>query len=372
MSDATVAQASEPRHGYGDAHAHGQGHQRGVNPRTAPAHRSAQPAPIDPEALAAPALEAVITQHARTFSFAARFMPPAQRRAVVVLYAFFRTLDDLVDEPSELSAPEIAAQLDAWRSWLTTGSKLPAQYTQLAAALARLIAEHAIPVGIFLDFLDGMAADLTPQSPCEFAQLRHYCYQVAGTVGIAMAHVLGATTDEALAAAEDLGIAMQLTNILRDVGGDLDAGRLYLPLDELARFRLSPEELLALHTRRVGPDDRFRALMREQIACAHAYYHRGMAGVWLIPPSGRLPILIAGRLYRRILAVIERQGYDVLRRRASTSALEKAQEAAVSLALDRLWRGGENHRLPLPDLAQLDIIRVNAVEVDMEIQGGQA
>jgi phytoene synthase len=162
-----------------------------------------------------------------------------------------------------------------------------------------------------------------------------------------MAHLLGATSPEALAAAEDLGIAMQLTNILRDVGGDLDSERIYLPLDELAQHGLSPGELFALHDRRTGPDERFRSLMRAQTARAHAYYQRGMAGVWLIPLGGRLPILVAGRLYRRILAVIERHDYDVLRRRASTSRLEKAREAAVSLALDRLWRGGEGRGVPL-------------------------
>jgi phytoene synthase len=156
-----------------------------------------------------------------------------------------------------------------------------------------------------------------------------------------MAHLLGAATAPALAAAESLGIAMQLTNILRDVGDDLSHGRMYLPEDDLRRFALSREDVCQLYHAGRGPDERFRALMRYQIDRAHAYYARGMAGIWLIPSESRLPILIAARLYRRILTVIERNHCDVFRRRAATTRLEKLAEAGRAFALQRLWRGGE-------------------------------
>ncbi len=134
---------------------------------------------------------------------------------------------------------------------------------------------------------------------------------------------------------------MQLTNILRDVGGDLASGRIYLPQEDLARFGSSRAHLVQLYRDRHGPDERFRALMRYQVTRAHRYYVHGMSGIWLLPRNCRLPILVAGRLYRRILTAIERKNYDVLRSRAATSFPEKLREAAIAFTLDQLWRRGE-------------------------------
>ena len=156
-----------------------------------------------------------------------------------------------------------------------------------------------------------------------------------------MTHIMGVNSAQALVAAENLGIGMQLTNILRDVGGDLVVGRIYLPQDDLARFDCSPAHLARLIKEQRGPDDRFRALMRYQVARAHHYDVRGMSGIWLLPLECRLPILVASRLYRRILTVIERKDYDVLRSRASTGFPEKVREAAIAFTLDRLWSRGE-------------------------------
>jgi len=156
-----------------------------------------------------------------------------------------------------------------------------------------------------------------------------------------MAHIMGVNSMQALAAAQSLGIGMQLTNILRDVGGDLASGRIYLPGEDLARFGSSRAHLVQLYRDQRGPDDRFRALMRYQVARAHCYYIRGMSGIWLLPRNCRLPILVAGRLYRRILTVIEQKNYDVLRSRAVTSFPEKLREAAISFTLDQLWQRGE-------------------------------
>ena len=170
----------------------------------------------------------------------------------------------------------------------------------------------------------------------DFLTLRRYCFLVAGTVGLAMCHVLGSRRPEALAAAAELGIAMQLTNVLRDLGADLRDDRCYLPADELARFRYSPARLRALAWRG-RPDDDFRSLMRFQIARARGYYARGLAGVWLLPARARPAILIAGRLYRAILGAIETSDYDVLHRRAVVSWRVKGYEALAALMLVRLW-----------------------------------
>jgi len=161
--------------------------------------------------------------------------------------------------------------------------------------------------------------------------LRRYCFLVAGTVGLAMSHILGARQPEALAAAAELGIAMQLTNILRDVGSDLAVGRCYLPADELARFGYTSGRLAeqAFSHR----EDAFRALMRFQIERVRRQYDRGLAGIPLLPAHARPAILLAGRLYRGILDAIEANEYDVFRRRAATSTLTKLYEACTTLAI---------------------------------------
>ncbi len=247
-----------------------------------------------------------------------------------------------MDEPAEGRLREEAyAELQAWRDWLLGNRSQPAPREPLGAEIADLITRYRLPIPLFLDFLDGVEGDLMPRQVRDWGELQRYCYAVAGTVGLAMARLLGATSPQALAAAENLGIAMQLTNILRDVGADLVSGRVYLPQDELARFGSSWEHLFLLCKQRCGPDARFRALIRAHIALAHRYYAQGIAGIWLLPQECRLPILLAARLYRRILLVIERNDYDVLRWRATTSLPDKLWEASVAFALDRLWRLGE-------------------------------
>ena len=286
--------------------------------------------------------EWLLATYGRTFHFAARFLSPRLRQDVVILYAFFRTLDDLVDIPAESRRIEdIHRELKAWQSWFTGSRSFPAPREPLGSRLAPVLAEHRVPTAIFLDFLEGMISDLEPLEICNFSELYRYCYRVAGTVGLAMTHIMGVNSAQALAAAENLGIGMQLTNILRDVGGDLAAGRIYLPQDDLARFDCSPAHLARLIKEQRGPDDRFRALMRYQVVRAHHYYVHGMSGIWLLPLECRLPILVASRLYRRILTVIERKDYDVLRSRASTGFPEKVREAAIAFTLDRLWNRGE-------------------------------
>lgn len=291
---------------------------------------------------------ALMARHARTFDLAARFLPEERRRAAITLYAFLRTLDDLVDVPAPyIPTAEARAELHAWRDWLLAGSVGGGPREPLASELARVIGTFRVPLRYLLDLLAGLESDLEPREVQTFDELRRYCYHVAGTVGLAMAHVLGAASDPALAAAENLGTAMQLTNILRDVGEDLAAGRVYLPRQELAAFGTSRERLLALRQLDQGPDAAFRRLMRFQLRRAHAYYQRGVAGIWLLPADSRLPILVATRLYRRILDEIERRDYDSLTRRAATSRWTKTREAAIAFALVSLWRSGEPG--PSPD-----------------------
>lgn len=286
--------------------------------------------------------EWLLATQGRTFHFAAHFLSPKHRPQVVTLYAFFRTLDDLVDQPvGSRPVENLRIELHAWKRWFTEGHSFPAPREPMGTRLAAILDKYPLPTTIFLDFLDGLASDLEPREIRNFRELHHYCYCVAGTVGLALAYILGTNSAHALDAAQSLGIGMQLTNILRDVGSDLAVERIYLPREDLERFGSSRMHLSQLLKKQYGPDDRFRALMSYQIARAHRYYVRGMSGIWLLPPGCRLSILVAARLYRRILTEIEHRNYDVLRSRAATSFPEKVQEAAIAFTLDRLWQRGE-------------------------------
>lgn len=265
----------------------------------------------------------VMRSHARTFSFASAFLPAAVRDDIAVLYAFFRALDDLVDETPPALYAEVRRELLAWRRWFMCMQPGTAPREPLGSDLATLIASYRLDLAHFLDFLEGLFTDLEHRPVPDTIALLRYCYCVASTVGLAMAPILGATSPPALRAARDLGIAMQLTNIVRDVGEDLRRGRLYLPLEDLRRFDCSPGHLLSLLDAGRGPDDRFRALMRFEIIRADAYYDRALHGIGLLPVETQIGIRTAAHAYRRILRQVERNDYDTLRLRAATTVDQK-------------------------------------------------
>jgi phytoene synthase len=259
---------------------------------------------------------ALMRQKARTFAFAAWLLPADLRRDAAALYAFCRTIDDLVDErPVDRPVAAVRRELAAWRAWLTDPQP---DGTPVRTALADLLRRRDLPRTPLFELIDGCESDLERTSMPDEAALARYCYAVAGTVGVAMAALLGAPLTEACQAAGVLGTAMQRTNILRDIGEDAARGRVYLPETTLATFQVRREEVLAC---RLTPG--LRTVLAAQAAVARQEYARGLAGVRLLPRNARLPILVAGRLYERILAKIEQQDFDVFQRRAATSMTEK-------------------------------------------------
>lgn len=287
------------------------------------------------------AFQRVINHYAQTFAFASRFLPPHERHAVAVLYTFCRVVDDIADElPPEVAVPA----LDRWLTWidaLGSGAALPEPAPvppmidvapqALAEALAAVVARHHVPVLHLRELVDGVRTDATRTRLRTFEELHAFCYAAAGTVGLMMAHVLGVTSPEALARAERLGLAMQLTNVLRDVGEDWRRGRLYLPLDALEARGVDLRDFDRGHV-----SSALEAVLRDLITRARAWYDDGLSGVSLLPARVRLPIYVAGRLYRAILGRIEANGYDVLNRRARTGRAEKVAElvrASVTLSL---------------------------------------
>lgn len=234
--------------------------------------------------------EAVATtrRHAHTFALATQLLPHALRSDVYLLYMVCRTLDDLVDEHH----PEAAARLRQVRAWAEGGPPLGREERILSDLFER---HPAMPREAIADFCDGQAFDLHPVPIQDEAQLDTYAYRVAGTVGRLMVAMLGPLSPAADASGRALGIAMQRTNILRDIDEDLHNGRIYLPA----------ETLWLAHVADLRRDDR-RLLLRIEIAIADDWYDRGIAVIHQVG-TGRFAVRAAAIMYREILRQIERQ-----------------------------------------------------------------
>jgi phytoene synthase len=280
---------------------------------SAPAHAPAPPVTL---AEAYEVCRQVTRHHAHAFYFSLRFLPPEQRRAIWAIYAVCRYADDLVDcAPASDTRAELLARLDHWEQRLCAGdTDLP-----VLRAFADARERFAIPIAPLRDLLDGMRMDLTCTRYATWAELRRYCYCVASTIGLLCTPVLGYDgAAETLEYAANLGVAMQLTNILRDIGADAAMGRIYLPQDELAAFGYDEERIAAGVV-----DDAFRSLMRFQIVRARALYRASAPGIPRLHRSGRLPVQAASTLYGGILGRIEAIDYQVYAERASLSTWDK-------------------------------------------------
>lgn len=289
-----------------------------------------------------PDVRGLLQQRARTFNRAAMFLPAAQRDHVTVLYAFCRTVDDLADAPpAGASLADCQRALDEWRAWLGGRPGQAPAPAPLAQALSSTLAATGVPTEHMHWLLDGVQADLDGVRYQTWDGLRRYCMQVAGSVGMAMCHLLGTHGSEAQAAAASLGIAMQLTNILRDVGEDLQDGRCYLPGEDLDRFGVTVENLHLLQAAGGEPSPSVRRLLAFQIDRARHYYSVGATGIDLLQSEHRLAIRIATDLYSAILDEIERGGYRVLRRRTVVPAATKAWRILRCVASERVRGNGQ-------------------------------
>jgi phytoene synthase len=263
---------------------------------------------------------AITREHGRTFYLASHFQTPPRRRALHAIYAYCRIADDIVDRAA--TPGEAGSLLAAWEAQLDT----PIHPVAQTFAATREI--YGIPLEPARDLIAGIRSDLQPELFATWADLRGYCYRVAGTVGLLTAPVLGCARSSALPCAVDLGIAMQLTNILRDVGEDARQQRIYLPLADLAAFGCTPESLLA--GRPVG---RFPELMAFEIARARSLYAAARPGISALSPAGQMTALAASRLYASILTRIEELDYDVFNTRATVHTRRKLG-ALPAVALD--------------------------------------
>jgi len=250
-----------------------------------------------------------------SFYYSFLFLPSPRRRAITAFYAFCREVDDVVDEARDVG---VARAKLAW--WRTEVADLFAGHPThpVTRALQPFIAEFGLDAGRMGEIIDGMEMDLTRHRYADFESLALYCHRVAGVVGQVAASIFGYANPRTLEYAEALGLAFQLTNIIRDVGEDARRGRVYLPADELARHGLAAEDILSL-----APGAGFDALMREQADRAEAQYERALS---LLPPEDRRAQragLIMAAIYRTLLAEIRRDGFPVMRARVSLTPIRK-------------------------------------------------
>ncbi|HTJ26768.1 MAG TPA: squalene/phytoene synthase family protein [Candidatus Limnocylindria bacterium] len=268
----------------------------------------------------------IVRANAHSFYLSSLFLRPEKRHALWAVYAFCRTVDDIADR----DAPE-RERLDALdsleRRLLAASRGLSSD--PIFAAFADAAERFEIPLKPALDLLRGARIDVTVQRYETYEALEEYCYLVASTVALLVMPILGTTSRAAVAYGTALGRAMQMTNILRDVGEDARMGRIYLPAEDLARFGCTEE---ALHAGRL--DAAFVALMRFQIARVRALYREAEPGIALLAPDARYTIRLALDLYRAILGRIEANGYDVFTRRAYVPASTK-MVLALAAALAR-------------------------------------
>ena len=244
-----------------------------------------------------------------------RFLPPNRRRAITALYAYCREVDDVVDECSDA---QIAATKLAW--WRQELDRLYAGQPEhpVTRALQPVLTEFNLPQELLLEIIDGMAMDLQQTRYADFTALSLYCYRVASVVGLLAAEIFGYSERQTQKYAHDLGMAFQLTNIIRDVGEDARRGRIYLPLDELQRFDVPLEDIL-----NARQTDNFRRLMEFQIERAEHYYAQAMSELPAVDRKAQRPGLVMAAIYRTLLDEIKRDGCQVLRQRISLPPLRK-------------------------------------------------
>jgi 15-cis-phytoene synthase len=263
--------------------------------------------------------EQLTASHSKSFYLASRLLPANKRQAIRALYAFCRTADDIVDAAEAgLPSEHVSQRLELWRQMALNGRS--SQEDPVALAWRDTCCNFHVPQLYAHQLIDGVARDLAQTRYQTFADLAAYSYGVASTVGLMSMHIVGFQNEASISYAIRLGVALQLTNILRDVAEDWRRGRLYLPLDELHAFGLSEADIAAGVV-----TGHWRAFMKFQIARNRRLYDEARPGIEMLSADGRIAIAAAADLYAAILNDIEAHDYDVFSRRAHVNKWGKAR-----------------------------------------------
>ena len=262
--------------------------------------------------------------HAKTFYLATMFLPTKQQKPIFAIYALLRTVDDVVDMAEDklnaglITSDEISRMLESWKTRLKACYADKVDDDPIMMAWQDTLKSYSIPIELPLDLMDGVAMDIEFKPFETFDELYVYCYKVAAVVGLMTSEIFGYSDKQALQHAIELGIAMQLTNILRDIGEDVDRGRIYIPLEDLRRFNYSSEEFMQKKINR-----NFIELMKFQIERARGYYSSSEKGIPMLEKQSRFAVCISSMNYGNILTAIEHNNYDVFSKRAYRSFYQK-------------------------------------------------
>ena len=261
--------------------------------------------------------------HGKTYYLATLLLPKAKRPFVHALYGFARYADEIVDDlASTLTDAEKAAELKTWGDSVLFGLKSGESNDQVGRALIDTVTRFNIPHEHFVAFLHSMTMDLTVTEYANYEALMEYVYGSAAVIGLEMVPILGALSQGAYEPAEKLGVAFQLANFIRDVGEDLDRGRVYLPQDELAQFGVDREMLEA---RKLTPE--ITAALKFQIERVRQLQREATPGILQLEPASRPCIEAASELYCGIVDEVEAIGYDIFNKRAKTSTARRMRVA---------------------------------------------
>ncbi len=285
----------------------------------------------------------VTKKHAKSFYFSARFLKPEKRRPIYALYALCRLVDDEVDEADVSSEKEAIQAVENWKKILDviyshqfiqtnqTGITASPRHfvtaSHIISAWQDMLKTYKIRQDLPLELMKGVLMDTHLKRYETWDELYVYCYRVASVVGLMSSEIFGYEKPETLDYAESLGIAMQLTNILRDIKEDAAMGRIYLPQEDLQKFGVTEKQIFSNEL-----NENFAELMKFQIERARHYYQRAELGIPLLSKDARFCVLLAARIYGRILDEIEKQSYDIFSRRAHTTKWQKIS------SIPKIWR----------------------------------
>lgn len=253
----------------------------------------------------------ILEESSKTFYFASKKLPQEKQMGFFAVYAFCRKTDDIIDEGKDCMHTR-KKKLNQWKQSLLRAHKGKKSQNGIIRAFTKTMKKYKIPLWIPLKLIKGVGTDAKKVAFDSFEALKEYCFSVASVVGLMLLYVMESNMRKAANYAISLGIAMQLTNIIRDIRDDAQMGRFYLPRSELARFGLKHDDLL-----KQLAGKKFRQLKKFlsfQIKRARAYYKIAMGGIKYLPKELQLPITMAAQLYEKILDKVEQSGYDISRR----------------------------------------------------------
>jgi len=255
--------------------------------------------------------------HARSFHFASRYLDEKDRRAFAALYAFCRLADDFADE-IDIPPEAIEEELDALKDIVARMGQGEIFDHPVLHAFGDTMIKYNIPVQYLNELIEGVRMDINLTEIQTVEELEKYCYHVASTVGVMLCYIMGATNPKTIERAIDLGQALQITNILRDIDEDLQNGRIYLPVETRQQFKVTRD---AFEMRKVGLN--FKWLIKHYMAVADSYYAKAEIGIQDLPPAAAFTVKVASRVYSEIMNEIKKMDYDVFRKRAIVPSWKK-------------------------------------------------